>query len=217
MLSQPAASLTDLALGLVVLGLALSLRGQEVDRPWRRTLWWAAAAALAGAVHHGYVTYSERWAGPSWAVISGMVVITISCVLAASVRDVLGPGRRNVFWVLRSTSLGAYAVLAVLGYYGVGTMLACEGLTMIMILALWGVALRRGHVRAPAMLLALGASVLAGCVRALPGDVTQTVGLDPTSLYHLAQIPGMVLLYMALRAAPAVEADRTWARLASLR
>jgi len=35
--------------------------------------------------------------------------------------------------------------------------------------------------------------------------VTELVGLDPTSLYHLAQIPGMVLLYAAL-------ASPTWLR-----
>jgi hypothetical protein len=204
MLSQPAASLTDLALGLVGLTLALAARPLDVSRYWRKTLWWAAASALAGAVHHGFVTYSRTWEGPSWAFISGMVVITISFSLAASVHDVLGPGRRKVFWVLRSASLGAYVGLAAFGHYGVGTILACEGVTMVTILALWGIALRRGHPRAPAMLLALGASVLAGCSRALPAHVTDAVRLDPTSLYHLAQIPGLVLLFAALSGAPAL-------------
>src|SRR5262245_52173007 len=102
MLSEPAASLTDLTLGLVTLALAARLGGSDVNRYWRRALWWAAAAALAGAIHHGFVTYSDKWAGPSWAVISGMVVVTISFVLAASVHDVLGPDRYKAFWLLRS-------------------------------------------------------------------------------------------------------------------
>jgi hypothetical protein len=198
MLSEPAASLTDLALGVVTLTLAFRLHGRDVQSYWRRTFWWAAAAALAGAVHHGFVTYSDTWSGPSWAVISGMVVLTVSFVLAASVQDVLGAGRRRVFWALRSASLVAYAGLAALGYYGIATILACEGVTMVAILVLWEIARRRGHPRARAMAWALGASVLAGCTRALPADVADLVRLDPTSLYHLAQIPGMVLLYIAL-------------------
>jgi hypothetical protein len=202
MLSEPAPALTDLALGLVTLGLAISLRRSgSANRYWHRTLWWAAAAALAGAVHHGVVTYSDTWSGPSWAVISGMVVVTISYTLAATVHDVLGADRGNVFWVLRSLSLGAYAGLAAFGYYGIGTMLACEGVTMVTILVLWGIAFHRRHPRAPAMLLALGTSIVAGSLRALPAGVTEHVGLDPTSLYHVAQIPAMVLLFVALTSA----------------
>ena len=66
-------------------------------RYWRLTFWWAGAA-LAGAVHHGVVTYSDTWSGPSWAVISMMVVVAVSYLLAASVVEVLGPGRGRVFW-----------------------------------------------------------------------------------------------------------------------
>src|SRR5262249_40442002 len=150
---------------------AVGTRAIDVNRHWRQTLWWAAAAALAGALHHGFVTYSDTWAGPSWAVISGMVVVTISFTLAATVYDVLGPGRPPGFWLLRSLSLVAYAGLAVAGHYGIGTILACEGVTMMTIIALWGLALHRRHPRAPAMLVALAASVLAGSVRALPTGV----------------------------------------------
>jgi Family of unknown function (DUF6962) len=210
MLSEPAASLTDLALGVVTLTLAVGSRTIDVNRYWRRTLWWAAAAALAGAVHHGFVTASDRWAGPSWAVISGMVVVTISFTLAATVHDVLGAGRQGVFWLLRSLSLVAYGALAVSGHYGIGTILACEGVTMLTVLVLWGLALHRRHPRAPAMLVALGASVVAGSLRALPSDVTAVVGLDPTSLYHVAQIPAMVLLYAALAATNPLRV--VWAR-----
>jgi hypothetical protein len=196
-LSQPAPALTDLALAIVTLNLAVAAGRVGVARSWRRTLWWAGVAALAGAVHHGFVTFSPRWSGPSWALISGMVVVTISFSLAASVQDVLGPGRRRAFWVLRLLSLGAYAGLALFGHYGVGTILACEGLTMATILVLWCLALSRGHPRAPAMLVALAACVAAGCVRALPSHL-MPVGLDAISLYHLAQVPGMVLLYLAV-------------------
>lgn len=203
MLSEPASSLTDLVLGLVVIALAVRLQGMPgVHRYWRLTFWWAGAAALAGAVHHGVVTYSDTWDGPSWAVISGMVVIAVSYLLAASVVEVLGPGRGRVFWILRSASLVAYAAVALSGHASVNAILVCESVTMIAILALWGYALRERHPLAPSVVVALAASGAAAGVRALPSDLTETVGLDPTSLYHLAQIPGMVLLFAALAAAP---------------
>src|SRR5262245_60514130 len=87
-LSEPGPSLTDLALAVVTVVLAVRA-GSAISRSWRTMRWWAAAAALAGAVHHGVVTRWPRWAGPSWAVISAMVVVTISYALAATVRDVL--------------------------------------------------------------------------------------------------------------------------------
>src|SRR5262249_6469693 len=130
MLSEPAAALTDLALGIVTVTLAMRASSANVPKHWRTMLWWAAGAAIAGAVHHGFVTYFPRWSGLSWAVISAMVVLTISYALAASVEDVLGPGRGRVFWMLRLASLSAYAVLATFGHYGIGTILACEGVTM---------------------------------------------------------------------------------------
>jgi hypothetical protein len=202
-LSEPALSLTDLALGLVGIALAYRLqRTPGVHRYWRLTFWWVGAAALAGAVHHGVVTYSDFWSGPSWAVISTMVVVAVSYLLAASVVEVLGEGRGRVFWVLRSLGLIAYAGLAIAGYAGVNSILACEGITMIAILGLWGRALRDHHPLAVPVIVAILASGAAAGVRALPEDVTGLVGLDPTSLYHLAQIPGLVLLYHALAHAP---------------
>ena len=199
MLSQPASSLTDLGLGLVVVALAIRLRRHPgVHRHWRHTFWWAGAAALAGAVHHGVVTFSERWSGPSWALISTMVVVAVSYLLAATVHEVLGPGRGRVFWVLRSVSLVAYAALAVTGRAGIEAILLCEGVTMICVLALWGWAARAGNPLARPVILALAASGAAAGARAAPADVTSLIGLDPTSLYHLAQIPGMVLLFAAL-------------------
>lgn len=203
-LSEPASSLTDLALGLVVIALALRLGGVPGLHPhWRRTFWWAGAAALAGAVHHGLVTHSERWSGPSWALISTMVVVTVSYLLAATVHEVLGPGRGRVFLALRAASLIAYAALALSGRAGIGTILLCEGVTMLAVLGLWGHAALRRHPLAGPVIAALGASAAAAGIRGLPPEVTGLVGLDPTSLYHVAQIPGMALLFVALAGAGA--------------
>jgi hypothetical protein len=208
MLSEPAASLTDLALGLVTLALYVRMRGEHGPsaRYWRLAFAWTAAAALAGAVHHGVVTYWHRPAEISWAIISGGVVIAISYVLAATVVEVLGPGRWGAFWALRSASLLAYAVVAVTGHAGIGAILSCEGITMACVLALWGLALSRGHPRSRGVVLALVASMAAAGIRAAPiGHLPLT--FDSTALYHLAQIPGLVLLYVAV-AGPARVSER---------
>jgi hypothetical protein len=103
-----------------------------------------------------------------------------------------------VFWILRSAGLVAYAALAVSGRAGIEAILLCESVTMLAVLGLWAHAARERHPLALPVLVALGASAAAAGLRAAPADVTALVGLDPTSLYHLAQIPGMVLLFAAV-------------------
>ncbi|MGH3244526.1 MAG: DUF6962 family protein [Spirillospora sp.] len=199
MLAEPAPALSDLALGLVVVALAARLgRSSTAHRHWRTSFWWAGMAALAGFVHHGFVKYSDRWEEPSWAIISAMVVIAVSYLLAATVAEVLGPRHHKTFWMLRSVGIVAYACLAVTGHAGVTALLACESLTMVSILILWGVAARRRNPMAGPMIVALAASGAAAGTKALDPDVTERVALDPTSVYHLAQIAGMVLLYLAV-------------------
>jgi hypothetical protein len=198
-LAEPAMSLTDLALGLVVIALAFQLRRMPaVNRYWLASFWWAGVAALAGAVHHGWVV---RWARPAeifWAAISVLIVVAISYLLAASVVDVLGPGRSRVFWLLRSFGLVAYLIAAVTGHAGIPAMLACESLTMLGVLGLWGWAAIQGHPLARPVLVAVLASGAAAGLKALPTDLTAAVWLDPTSAYHLGQIAGMALLYRAV-------------------
>ncbi len=198
-LAQPAMSLTDLALGIVVVALALQLRKMPaVNRHWLSAFWWAGIAALAGAVHHGVVV---RWARPaeiSWAAISVLIVVAVSYLLAGTVAEVLGPGRSRVFWLLRSLGLVAYLAAAVTGHAGVTAMLTCESLTMLSVLGLWGWAAVHDHPLARPVLISVLASGGAAGLKALSPDVTAVVGLDPTSAYHLGQILGMVLLYRAI-------------------
>lgn len=198
-LAQPVQSLTDLALGIVVVTLAVQLRrAPAIHRHWLASFWWAGIAALAGAVHHGVVV---RWARPaeiSWAAISVIVVVAVSYLLAATVHEVLGPGRARVFWVLRSLGLVAYLSAAVTGHAGVTAMLTCESLTMLSVLGLWGWAALHDHPLARPVLIAVLASGAAAGTKVISPDVTGRVGLDPTSAYHLAQIVGMVLLYRAV-------------------
>jgi hypothetical protein len=203
--SEPAASLSDLVLGLLALWIALQLRGTAAGRRhWTAAFGWTAAAALSGAVHHGVMT-ATRYSDESWAVISGMVVIAISYILAATVREVLGEGRWLAFWVLRSGSFVAYVVVALLGHAGIEAILACEGITMAAVLGLWALAARRGHPRARPVIWALVASMAAAAVRGIPYPEPGW-GFSHDAFYHIAQIPGLVLLYLAVRDRPALPA-----------
>jgi hypothetical protein len=198
-LAEPAQSLTDLALGTVTVALAIRMgRSPAGHNHWRTAFWWFGIAALAGAVHHGLIVRSPTAAEVSWTVISVMVVVAVSYLLAGTVAEVLGPGRRGAFWLLRSIGLLAYLAIAISGNAGIGTMLACEALTMVSVLALWVWAAHERHPLARPVLVAIVVSIAAAGTKALSPELLSPVGLDPTSLYHLAQIAGMVLLFMAV-------------------
>ena len=217
MIEQPAQSLTDLALGIVVVVLAVQLRrAPTIHRHWLASFWWAGIAALAGAVHHAVFV---RWARPaeiSWAAISVLVVVAVSYLLAATVLEVLGPGRARVFWLLRSIGLIAYLGAVVSGHAGVTAMLMCESLTMLSVLGLRGRAALHDHPLARPVLVAVLASGAAAGMKAIPPDIIGLVGLDATSAYHLAQIVGMVLLYRAINRGAVDNADEARARRALL-
>jgi hypothetical protein len=198
-LAQPAQSLTDLALGVVTVILAIQLRRSPgIDRHWRTALWWFGIAALAGAVHHGVIARWPEAARVSWAMISVIVVVAVSYLLAATVAEVLGPSRTRAFWLLRSVGLLAYLGVVATGHAGIAAILACESLTMLSVLALWMWAAYRHHQLAQPVLLAIVASAAASGAKALNPDVVRPLGLDPTSACHLAQIVGTVLLYVAV-------------------
>jgi hypothetical protein len=202
MLAQPAQSLTDLALGLVTLLLAVRLsRSPTADSSahWRPAFYWFGTAALLGAVHHAEIVRWHRISTVSWGVISVVVVVGVSYVLAATVAEVLGPGRAKVFWLLRSVALVAYVTMVATGHAGIAAILLCESLTMLSVLVLWGWAAYCRHPMAPLALLAIAASMAAAGTKALSRHDLHPVRLDPTSSYHVAQIVGTVLLYIAVQ------------------
>ena len=205
------ASLTDLALGVVTLVLALRLpRGGDASGYWRAAFGWAAATALAGAVYHGVLVGLPVVGHVAWAITSSMVVVVVSYLLAATVVEVLGRSRRLLFWPLRAIGLVAYAVIAATGHASITAIMWCESVTMASVLALWTWAALRRRPMARPMLVAIGASIAAAMFRLVPGAAA-LVQLDADSAYHLAQIAGMVLLFRAVATAPA-RADAASAR-----
>ncbi|WP_230729716.1 DUF6962 family protein [Actinomycetospora endophytica] len=192
------ASLTDLALGLVTLCLVPRLpRDVEGARYWRAAFAWAAVTALIGAAFHGYLVAVPRIGGITWAVMSTMVVVMMSYVLAATVVQVLGRSRAIVFWPLRLLGFVAYAVIAATGHPSIEAIMWCESLTMACVIGLWIWASVRGHPSGRAMLVAIGVSIAAALLRLVPG-ASAFLRLDPDSAYHIGQIVGMVLLFRAV-------------------
>jgi hypothetical protein len=213
MLAEPAQAVTDLALGLVAVMLAIHLRrSPATHRHWRAALWWFGIAALAGAVYHGVII---QWTLPgqvSWAIISVCVVVAVSYLLAATVAEVIGTAGALAFWLLRSVGLVAYIVIAATGHASITAMLACESLTMVSVLALWLWAAYRHHPLAVPVVLAILAGGASGATKALDPDLVQHVGLDPTSLCHLVQIVSIVLLYIAVLEPAWARLPRPWLR-----
>jgi hypothetical protein len=197
-LVQPLASLTDLALGLVTLSLVPRVpRDVEGARYWRAAFAWAAVTALIGAGFHGFLVGVPRVGEVTWAVMSCMVVVVMSYLLAGSVVQVLGRSRAVWFWPLRLLGFAAYAVIAATGHPSITAIMWCESLTMACVVGLWVWAWLRGHPSGRAMLVAIGVSIAAGLLRLVP-DAAALLRLDPDSAYHIVQILGMVLLYRAV-------------------
>jgi hypothetical protein len=208
------ASLTDLALGLVTLYLLRQLpRDGDAARWWRWAFGGAAATAVIGAVYHGLLVGVPRWGGLTWAVMSSMVVVVMSFVLAASVVQVLGRSRAVVFWPLRLIGVLAYAGFAATGHASIVAIMWCESLTMASVLVLWAWAWVKRHPLARPVLLAIGVSIAAAMLRLVPG-AAPLVGLDPDSAYHLGQIAGMLLLFRAVAGAWRPRAARPLPRAA---
>jgi hypothetical protein len=202
------ASLTDLVLGLVSLVLWPRLpRDVEGAKYWRAAFAWAGATALIGAVYHGFLTGRPTIGEITWAVMSTMVVVVMSYLLAAAVVQVLGRTRAMVFWPLRMIGFVAYAIIAATGHPSIMAIMYCESVTMACVIGLWVWAWRRGHPAGGAMLLAIGVSIAGALFRLIPG-ASDLLRIDPDSAYHIGQIVGMVLLYRAvIRTGVRPEAD----------
>jgi hypothetical protein len=192
------ASMTDFALGLVTLYLVPRLpRDIEGARYWRATFAWAAVTALVGGVYHGFLVDVPQVGEITWAVMSTMVVVVMSFMLAATVVQVLGRSRAIVFWPLRLLGVAAYVVFAATGNPSITAIMLCESITMACVIGLWVWAWLRRHPAGRPMLVAIGVSIAAAMLRLVPG-AAELLLLDPDSAYHLGQIVGIVLLSWAV-------------------
>ena len=201
MLHEPASSVTDFALGALLFGALLGLVGKaNVSSHWPRAFFFAGMAAMLGGVYHAFIISHERSADITWSTITVLVAIAITFIFAATVATVLGEdSRAKPLLLVRLASLAVFVLLAILGHASTGTLMITEGLAMIIVLFLWTYAWRQGHAGVGLVLVAIAASMVAGVVRGIP--VSFFLGgweVDEQSLYHVAQMPGLTLLYVGL-------------------
>ena len=200
-LVEPASSLTDFTLGILAFIAAARLiaRG-ATDSHWRWFFVWIGVAGLWGGFHHGFIVGHESVAEVSWSAISLLVAVAISYLLAASVNSVLGKGQGNPLLVVRAISLTVFFVLVVSGNATVITLILTEGLAMALVIGLWVYAWQKEQPGVGLVLAAIMVSVLAAALKA--SGLQFTLGgweFDPNSLYHVAQIPGLFLLLVAIQ------------------
>lgn len=212
-LVEPASSLTDFALGILALFAAsrLGARGSN-DSHWRWFFVWVGIAGIWGGFHHGFVAAHETAAAVSWSAISLLVAVAISYLLVASVNSVLGKGRGQPLLIIRGISLAVFFSLVISGNATVTTLLLTEGVAMAIVIGLWVRAWQQEQPGAGLVLAAIFLSLLAAALKV--SGVQFTLGgweFDPNSIYHVAQMPGICLMLLAIRRrADAVEEQPLW-------
>ena len=205
-MDEVAAGVTDLLLGVVLLGCARRLqRATGVHRYWALMLWSAGAGSLAGVAHHLLFTGSRRASDLSWIVVGVLIAVAISYMLAATATEILGRWLARAFISLRVAGLLAYlVVLVTVGIGRTRPLVLSESVTMATIVGLWLYALYVRRPGAGRMLVAIAVCALPAVFYALPaGTLSSTVGLDARALQHLGQIPGVLLICQVIAAATA--------------
>jgi len=200
-LFEPASSLTDFALGILALFAAarLSIR-ESADSHWRWFFVWIGVVGIWGGFHHGFVAAHETGAAVSRSAISLVVAVAISYLLVASVSSVLGKGRSRPLLVIRAVSLAVFFLMVVSGNATIATLLLTEGVAMAIVVALWLRAWQKEQPGSGLVLAAIFLSLLAAALK-LSGAQFTLGGweFDPNSIYHVAQMPGIYLMFIAVQ------------------
>jgi hypothetical protein len=196
---EAAGALTDLVLGVAAGVLARDLGRAGADPWWRATFWCTGAAALAGAVHHGVLTRRTRLAHVSWRVIGLLLTLAIALLLVATALQTLG--RRDAARLAALAPVGpvAYAAAALRGHGGLGVAVSAQSAAMVAVVLAWAVAAARGHRAARLALAGIALSSGAAALRGLVPRRWARAGVDGDAVYHLAQIPGLVVMAHAAR------------------
>ena len=196
-MSEVGAGVTDLVLSAVLFGCAARLRRTPgVHRYWAMTWWSAGAGAFAGAAHHLVFNHSARAADLSWIAVGVLIAVAISYLLAATAVVLLD--ERLARLVIRARIAGLLAYAVVMGVVGIGRaepLVLSESVTMAAIVGLWCYGWLTGRPGAGRVVVAIAVLAVSAVFLAIPAGIFPAgVGLDPRSLQHLGQIPGVLLL-----------------------
>ena len=189
-----AGALSNLALGLVTLREARRLARAPGVRPaWARTFGWLGAGAVAGALHHG-----GRGPRPSWGTVGWLLGMGLAGLLEASAEEA-GARHPGAARALGRAGPAVYGALLGTGRRGLDALVRAQGPAMAASVGVWVRAARAGDPRARLVLRAMAASAGAAAVRRLVPERVGGRRVDRDTLYHLAQIPGVLLLSRAVR------------------
>jgi hypothetical protein len=197
------AGVTDLLLAAVLAGCGVRLvRTAAVHRYWALTFFSAGAGSVVGAAHHLLFAGSRRASDLSWLAVGVLVAVAISYLLAASATELLDPRQARLVIRLRIAGLLAYLTATVVGGIGRATPLVlCESITMAAIVGLWLYGLHARRPGAGRMVAGIAACAVSAAVFLVPAGVLgRTVGLDASSVQHLGQIPGLLLIVQVVAA-----------------
>jgi len=173
---------------------------------------WIGVAGLWGGFHHGFIVGHGSIATLSWPVISLLVAIAISHLLAASVIAELGKGQGNPFLAVRAISLMVFFYMVVSENATVITLILTEGLAMALVIGLWVRAWQKEHPGVGLVLAAFMVSLKASSLQFTLGSWE----FDANSIYHLAQIPGLFLLLAAIQRRAGVLEDQPARQIANV-
>lgn len=199
-LTEPMTTLTDYALGLVVVILAVRLvraalvHGQAAIWLWAAGFFAAAVAAVIGGTAHGF---QEILAAPLHAVVwrSSMLAIGLSALLlsAAALHAAVAASLRR--WLLAAIAL-QFAVFAIWMFshsdfiyaiYDYGVSMA-----LVLCLAVYGW-VRRSEPSGPWIVAGLLVAVVAAVIQ--QGGLVLHESFNQNDLYHVVQALSFYLLY----------------------
>jgi hypothetical protein len=122
---------------------------------------------------------------------------------------------------LRLISLAAFTLVVLAGRGGLGSMFWLESGTMVAVVALWVRAYLQQVPGSGLLLVAIVMSGAASLLRVVPAGFELGWRWDSNALYHLAQIPGLIVMYEGIRRLPPLATtggpQRIWRRMPPLR
>lgn len=208
-LAEPASSLSDAALGAVSLGTAAVLARRRRAHPaFVASIGAMGGAATWGAIHHAVITPHPVLKHRSWTAIAAALSTGIGLLFAASAGATLPPGAARRLAPAGALGPSLYVALAATGRRDMNTMVVAQLPNMVGIVGLWVGAVARRQPGGALGLAAVLASAAAAGVRAVPRSALAQTRLDPDSAYHLAQIPGVIVLALAAEASAKAPATR---------
>lgn len=204
--TEQTTALTNLPIAAVAVAGALDLWRRRAAQPVKARLWAAAFGALAtaatlGAVVHG-LDLSEQTYALLWVPLNAALAATIAFFIAGTTYDVWG----------QQAARRALAGAAVVGVAFLGVTLLVPGTFLVFVLyqtvgmlfalGVYSWLARQGRQGAALLAGGILVTMVAAALQATRAvTVAQPIPLDHNGVYHLVQLPGLLLMYAGVRQA----------------